>query len=381
MIARFKSAFSARPDSKTAAATAARGKRPWKLWQVEPTLACNLGCIMCPWVSHRAGAGSYTEMQERVWDRLVPYLDQVESVDFTGGGEPLLHPRLFDWARTAKKAGCRTGFLSNGLLLSPARAAECLAVDLDWIGFSIDAADPEIFTAIRGGADFKRVCSNIEHMAAARPDVKPRILVNFVMMRQNAHQFEDIIRLAGRLGVDQVNFKNCDVSRGSHGQGLGLMEGTRSKRVKNTARNLKKALRLAEKLRLHTTSFSLVPDEQPVCLQDPRTSLFISYDGRVAPCINLAMGGESRFLDDDIVFPTQDFGSLLERSLKEIWQDTSYREFRASFALRSAQYHQQLATTDFGHDLIKMKEAFRAAVTAMDSAPRGCRRCHYLYDI
>ena len=56
-------------------------------------------------------------MSQKVWDSIRSYLSEVYSIDFTGGGEPLLQPKLEEWIAEAKAADCETGFLSNGLLL------------------------------------------------------------------------------------------------------------------------------------------------------------------------------------------------------------------------------------------------------------------------
>jgi len=95
--------------------------RPWRLLQVESAIACNLRCVMCPWkeISKKAGHGGV--MLPHVWQAIRPYLREVRSIDFTGGGEPLLQPKLEEWIAEAKTAGCETGFLSNGLLLRKER--------------------------------------------------------------------------------------------------------------------------------------------------------------------------------------------------------------------------------------------------------------------
>jgi hypothetical protein len=71
-------------------------KRRRRLVQVESALACNLRCIMCPWKDFRKTAGPRAIMSQEVWESLRPHLHEVQSVDFTGGGEPLLQPQLME---------------------------------------------------------------------------------------------------------------------------------------------------------------------------------------------------------------------------------------------------------------------------------------------
>ncbi|MEE9496668.1 MAG: hypothetical protein V3V39_09095, partial [Desulfobacterales bacterium] len=68
--------------------------RPWRLFQVESAIACNLKCVMCPWREMAKKVENRGIMTPAVWESIRPYLDRVQSVDFTGGGEPLLQPKL-----------------------------------------------------------------------------------------------------------------------------------------------------------------------------------------------------------------------------------------------------------------------------------------------
>lgn len=355
--------------------------RKWRLWQVETSIACNLKCIMCPWEGVRDKLDTRGHMSQQVWDALVPYLNDVKSVDFAGGGEPLLQKNLLSWIEQAKSHGCDTGFLTNGLLLKPDMSDRLIDTGLNWIGFSVDGADKETYEAIRQGSDFDQICEHIRYLTEKRVNQRPLVMVNVVIMTRNVHQLEDMIKLADRLGVDQVNFKQCDVIRGDYGKGHGLFASQASKQTDQLKKALDKASRLAKKLNIKVTTFSFVPEEQPVCEQDPRDSVFIRYDGSISPCINLAIGGPSTFLGEEIVFPTVSYGNLSQHDLLDLWRTETCRFYRKQFENRVKSHDRVLASYDHGHSILKLKEAFQAAIKAMPEAPEGCARCHYLYDI
>ena len=209
----------------------------------------------------------------------------------------------------------------------------------------------------------------------------PRVMFNFVMMPTNVEQLQDFVRLAADLQVDQVNFKQCDVVRGGQEREFGLFASKADREIRRHEKALAKARKLARKLGIETTAFAFVPDELPVCDQDPRNSLFIRYDGRVSPCINLAIGGPSCFLGENVVMPSVHYGRLPDEDLDTLWKTESCRFYRKRFEDRVKAHDRALVRVDIGPSLVKLQEAFAEARRAMPQAPQGCRTCHYLYDV
>ena len=349
--------------------------------QVESSMACNLQCIMCPWVDFRRTRDNRGIMKQEVWDAILPHLAQAKSIDFTGGGEPLLQPRLVDWLAQANEAGCETGLLTNGLLLRKELAAELTAAGINWICVSLDGADAEHYEKIRIGSNFEQVCENLSALAELRKGPVPKTMINFLLMRLNSHQVEEIVRLAARLGVDQVNFKQCDVSRGEHGKDLGLFGIKKTKEVRRLEKELTRARSLARKLGVATTVAPFTPRESPVCDQDPRSSLFIGYDGSVAPCINVAIGGPTAFLREEVFMPTVHYGRIPGQDLMDLWEAETCGFYRERFQSRVRAYEDTFVKTLARGSRPGHQRLMEAAVRAMPEAPEGCKVCHYLYDL
>jgi len=355
--------------------------RRWQLFQVESSIACNLKCIMCPWrelAHHHADTGL---LPPDVWAAISPYLKDVQSIDFTGGGEPLLQPRLIQWVGEASHAGCETGLLTNGTRLTGDMSRQLIDAGLGWLCISMDGATSDIYERIRPGAHFHNVCENVSRITAMRVRKRPKVMINFVMMRDNVHQLEAMVELAARLGVDQINFKQCDVIRGDRGKGFGLFNDTHTRDIRKMDKWLRRARRLAKTKRIQTTAFAWVPEELPVCAQDPRTSMFIRHDGRVAPCINLALGGATTFLGNEVMMPDLHYGRLPEDDLLDLWETTPCRFYRERFEQRMLTYETAFMASDLEPSPTKIREALQNAQNAMPPAPEGCRLCHYLYDI
>jgi MoaA/NifB/PqqE/SkfB family radical SAM enzyme len=356
-------------------------ERRWNLLQVESAIACNLRCVMCPWREITKDAQNRGLMSQEVWNAIRPYLSEVRSVDFTGGGEPLLQPKLEEWIVEAKRAGCEAGFLSNGLLLGKERLQRILDAGIDWICVSMDGATPEMYNQIRVGSNFERVCENVARIADIRTGRIPKTIINFVLMELNFHQVEEIVRLAARLGVDQVNFKQCDVIRGEHGKGFGLFGPRETKDIRGLEKRLAKARRLAKKLNIETTAFAFTPQERAVCEQDPRNSIFIRYDGTVAPCINLAIGGPTTFLGNAVTMPSVHYGRLPQHSLMDLWESDACKLYRRRFAERVQRHEDTIVSNLLDSGGFGRERTLQAAIDAMPEPPKGCNFCHYLYDI
>jgi len=356
-------------------------QRRWRLLQVESSIACNLTCIMCPW---REGAHRHSRqghLSPDVWKAISPYLKEIQSIDFTGGGEPLLQPLLVPWVREACEAGCETGILTNATLLTGEKSEELIEAGIDWICVSMDGATAEIYEKIRPGAQFKTVCDHVAELTDRRRGPTPKVMINFVMMPNNLHQLEAMVTLADRLGVDQINFKQCDVIRGDRGKGLGLFGTQITKDIRKHEKMLRRARRLAKNKRIETTAFSWVPEELPVCAQDPRNSMFIRHDGSVGPCVNLALGGPTTFLGKDANMPFVHYGRLPEDDLFDLWETSICRFYRERFEQRMTAYETGFRRSDMEPSPTKIRAALENAQKAMPPAPDGCRVCHYLYNI
>jgi len=152
---------------------------------LEPTNACNLRCRMCSvWGENVKKSREVGFIKRAVWTKA---LDEMGSwpvqvnLDIHGAGEPLLHPDFFDILAYAKEKGnISVGFLCNARLLDEKKAEAVVRLGTDWVGFSVDGAQKEVFEYYRRGAVLAEVEKNIEKLIALRQHGKPSILLNMV---------------------------------------------------------------------------------------------------------------------------------------------------------------------------------------------------------
>jgi MoaA/NifB/PqqE/SkfB family radical SAM enzyme len=347
-------------------------RRPYRLFQVELSLECNLDCVMCPWAELHSAAG------QMAWDtftRIAANFHLAQEVDLTGGGEPATHPRLVDMVRVAKEAGCEVGFSTNGTLLDPDLAGTLVSLGQDWISFSIDAATAETYERIRQGAQFEAVMRNVEalrDMKIARRNKTPRMMLVFVMMRENFHELPAYVDLAHELGVEQIIFKNLDVI---------LKEGDDERRLFSHAggpvagleQEITEARQRADKWGISLRLYGLQPHELAMCEQNPLQSIFFNWAGYVSPCITLSYA-ESRVFDGARHHvPCRRFGDINQESLEEIWNGAAYREFRRVYETRLRLEQQATVNLLMGSP--------EDGPLEWPPAPEGCRICYYLYGV
>lgn len=152
---------------------------------LEPTNACNLKCRMCPiygeGVNRKRDIGFIKkESWAKITDEIGSWPSPV-NLDIHGAGEPLLHPDFFDMVSHAKNFNnISVGFLSNATLLDKEKAKAIIDLRVDWVCFSLDGAEKEIFEYYRKGAVLDYVEENIKYLLSLKKNEKPNIFLNMV---------------------------------------------------------------------------------------------------------------------------------------------------------------------------------------------------------
>lgn len=347
--------------------------RPYRLFQIESSLRCNLDCVMCPW------ADIHTPKAVMSWDtfsRIAQNFHLTHSVDLTGGGEPTLNPRLFDMVRAAKEAKCEVGFSTNGTRLDAEAAKTMLALGQDWVSFSLDGATAATYNCIRRGADFEVVTANIKtlhRLKTRQGSPTPKLILVFVMMQENYHDLPLYIDLAHNLGIEHVIIKNLDVIVKEEDNTRRLFSHTNEVTPTELEALVAKTQQQAQYAGIGLRLYALQPQELPICEHNPLQSLFFNWSGDVFPCITLAYAAERYFKGQRHIVPCQHFGNINHNSLEQIWNTTTFQEFRRPYQERLAQMQQAR--------LKLLSGGAESEITEMLPAPEGCRTCYYLYGV
>ncbi len=177
--------------------------RPVVIWNL--TRRCNLTCKHCYALSadhHYPGELSHEEICT-VMDDLKAY---GVPVLILSGGEPLLHPQLFEIASRAQGMGFYTALSSNGTMIDAAMADRIAAQHFDYVGVSIDGSR-DTHDRFR-----RKVGAYDESMAGIRllheRGVKTGLRYTFTDL--NGQDFPFLLQLMKDEGVDKFYFSHLN---------------------------------------------------------------------------------------------------------------------------------------------------------------------------
>ncbi len=287
---------------------------------IEPTNRCNSRCQTCP-----RTFGKREEERDMTLPEFKALVGQFRPgrVVLHGIGEPLLHPQIFAMVRHLKALGCgEVLFNSNAALLDRTKRRELLASGLDEYRVSLDAATPETYLRIRGIPAFEEVVANVGALIKERKEAaRPKISFWFMGMRENIGELPPLVKLAGKLGVDEVYLQRLV----HFGQGLAREEESLMGREEEA---VAKSEALASELGItFRASGYTTPGESlrsrggwQGCRR-PWTLSYVTASGNVLPCCIAPFAAED---PDSIVM-----GNAFRERFEDIWDGPRYREFRA----------------------------------------------------
>ena len=266
----------------------------------EPTTSCNLRCPECP-----SGLRAFTRptgMLKR--DFFSETIDQLHKdlfyLVFYFQGEPYLNPDFLDMVKYASKKKIYTATSTNAHFLNDENAKRTIESGLDRLIISIDGTTQETYQKYRVGGNLEKVLAGARNIVKWKKELKSRtpfVIFQFLVVKHNEHQIEDVKRLAKETGVDDVWFKTAQIYDYENDPNDLIPSIDKYSRYRKTSNGTK------FKGNLSNHCWRLWHD--PV----------ITWDGLVAPCC----------FDKDA---QHRMGDLKQKSFKEIWKNGEYSKFR-----------------------------------------------------
>lgn len=267
---------------------------------IEPTTSCNLRCPECP-----SGLRSFTRPTGMLkQENLEEMIDQLHKdliyLLLYFQGEPYLNTNFLKMAKYASDRNIYTATSTNGHYLTEANAKKTVESGLSEVIISIDGTTQEVYQQYRVGGQLDKVLEGVKRLVKAREEAKsltPYIIIQFLVVKPNEHQIEDIKVLGKELGVDNVLFKTAQIYDYEEGSDL-IPTIDKYSRYRKNAQG-----KYEIKNNLENQCWKLWHGAE------------ITWDGKVLPCC----------FDKDGEF---EMGNLLEKPFAEIWRSEGYDHFR-----------------------------------------------------
>jgi len=275
---------------------------------IEPTTSCNLRCPECP-----SGLRQFTRpigmLEPAFFKKTIDDVYQeLIYLTFYFQGEPYLNPNFLDMVRYASDKGIYTSTSTNAHYLNKEQAKKTVESKLNRLIISIDGTTQETYEQYRIGGTLQKVINGTKNIIEARKELKsttPHIVFQFLVVKPNEHQLEDVKKLASDLGVDEVVFKTAQVYDFENGNPL-IPDNIKYSRYK---KNVDGTYSIKNKLLNQCWRMW--------------SSCVVTWDGVVVPCC----------FDKDA---KHQLGDLKKQSFKELWKSDKYQNFRQSI-LKSRQ--------------------------------------------
>lgn len=268
----------------------------------EPTTSCNLRCPECP-----SGLRAFTRatgmLQKNFFAETIDQLSKdLLYLVFYFQGEPYLNPSFLEMVQYASRKGIYTATSTNAHYLNDDNARKTIESGLSRLIISIDGTTQEVYQQYRVGGQLSKVIAGAKNIVKWKKKMRsktPFVIFQFLVVKPNEHQIEDVKRLAEEIGVDEVRFKTAQVYDYENDPNQLIPVTDKYSRYRKDGNGhyvFKNALSNHCWRLWHAT--------------------VITWDGMVVPCC----------FDKDA---QHKLGDLKGKSFKEIWHNENYIHFRS----------------------------------------------------
>ena len=269
-------------------------------YSIEPTNHCNLKCPECP-----SGLGALTRPLGLLKsDDFKNWIDQIKDTGFYVQlffqGEPYINKNLPEMIEYAQSKNVYISISTNGHFINEKNVDYVLQNAPDKLIYSVDGLDEESYQKYRVGGTFEQADKGLRALIKRKKQLKqtkPFIEFQFIVMKQNEHQLENVKKFCDEVGVDKLVFKTMQISSYENARKF-LPDNPKFRRYLLKDRHFT----IKNKLKNH-------------CFALWRTSV-ITWDGRIVPCC----------FDKDA---EHTLGILNGNSFPDIWKSDNYQIFRS----------------------------------------------------
>ena len=272
---------------------------------IEPTNICNLKCPLCPTglgVLNRAKRSMTFDEYKMIIDQVKGHVKEIVLWHY---GEPFVNKHILAMIGYATQRKISIITSTNGhFFQSPEYCERVVRSGIQRIIVAIDGADQEAYEKFRVGGNFDKVIQGVKWLGEAKKKLKsktPYIEMQFIVMKHNQHQKQQMKDLAQNLEVDYFIEKEV----GIHPEDP-------------TFFNMRDQFLPKEQegwFYRDENGFSQINGTVPNYCEWPYRYAVINSDGTVVPC--------SLDIHSDHIM-----GNVLKEDFLTIWRGKEYQSFR-----------------------------------------------------
>ncbi len=272
---------------------------------IEPTTACNLRCPECP-----SGLRAFTRptgnLKEDFFKKTIDELHKkLFYLIFYFQGEPYINPKFLEMVNYAHKKGIYTITSTNGHFLNDENAKKTIESGLDRMIISVDGTTQDTYENYRKEGNLATVLQGAKNVVKWKRKLNsktPHLIFQFLVVKPNEHQIDEIYKLAQEIGVDEVKLKSAQVYDYKNGHEL-IPQNEKYARYKKQSDGT------------YTVKHVIVNH----CWKLWHACV-ITWDGLVVPCC----------FDKDAIHR---LGDLKKLNFQSIWHGAAYNAFRQKLLL------------------------------------------------
>ena len=266
----------------------------------EPTTSCNLRCPECP-----SGLRSFSRpigmLEPSFFRKTIDELSKhLFYLTFYFQGEPYLNKNFLEMVTYAKQKKIYTSTSTNAHYFTDEVAKKTIESGLDRLIISIDGTTQETYQQYRVGGQLSKVIEGAKLIVKWKKELQsttPFVIFQFLVVKPNEHQIDDLKLLAKDIGVDEVILKTAQVYDYENGNEL-IPENEQYSRYRKNSDG----------------TYSIKNSLENSCWKLWH-SCVITWDGKVVPCC----------FDKDA---QHQLGDLKTNTFNQIWNNDKYKNFR-----------------------------------------------------
>ncbi|MBU4481159.1 radical SAM protein [Patescibacteria group bacterium] len=176
--------------------------------EIFPTNYCNFNCPHCRFENYHGDSTTYIDLN--LFDTLLKELKKynIQAIEFSGGGESLVHPQIEEIFKKLINGGFRVGLITNGYQFTNSDKLIKLANECcNWIRFSLDAFSEKTFQKVHGtNSSYFKLKKTITKMASKKTKL-PDISIKMLISKINVDECNLAIKEALQMKVTEIQFK------------------------------------------------------------------------------------------------------------------------------------------------------------------------------